>query len=128
MENRADKHLARQDDVLIRAITRVWKARERGLLLERVKMVRLVKDVWATWIRRMQFQARLEGQSLLHVPERQLNSKWLNQTSHWHSHYVQTCTSPPLPSRPGEKSSFPIAMRMHLLSSTTLLSFSLSSC
>ncbi|KAH7912247.1 hypothetical protein BJ138DRAFT_1178988 [Hygrophoropsis aurantiaca] len=49
MERRAIKHQARQDDVLVRAVTRVWKARERGKLLERVKSIRLVKDAWATW-------------------------------------------------------------------------------
>ncbi|KAK0197165.1 hypothetical protein F5146DRAFT_1099463 [Armillaria mellea] len=36
MESRADKHLARQDDVLLRAVT-------RGRLLERVKAARLVQ-------------------------------------------------------------------------------------
>jgi protein SFI1 len=61
MTNRALKHLARQDAVLITAVTRVWKARERAKLLERVKVVRLLKGAWALWIRRMQAQKRLEG-------------------------------------------------------------------
>ncbi|KAG6332366.1 hypothetical protein ID866_6722 [Astraeus odoratus] len=53
MERRADKHLARQDDVLVRAVTRVWTARERGRLLERVRMLRLLKHSWSTWNDRM---------------------------------------------------------------------------
>ncbi|KAI6132101.1 Sfi1 spindle body protein-domain-containing protein [Pisolithus croceorrhizus] len=52
-ERRADKYLARQDNVLIRAVTRVWKARERGRLLERVRALRLLKDAWSTWRERI---------------------------------------------------------------------------
>lgn len=65
MENRATKHLARQDDVLVRAVARVWKAHERGKLLERVKAVRLVKDTWAVWKRRLRNQKDLEGMSFI---------------------------------------------------------------
>ncbi|RDB21456.1 hypothetical protein Hypma_011541 [Hypsizygus marmoreus] len=54
MEKRATKHVARQDDVLLRAVTRVWKARERGKLLERVKAARLIKDAYAIWLQRRQ--------------------------------------------------------------------------
>jgi hypothetical protein len=39
----------------------VWKARERGRLLERVKALRLVKDVWVVWISRVQDKKYLEG-------------------------------------------------------------------
>lgn len=53
MERRADKYLARQDNVLIRAVIRVWKARERGWLLERVRTSRLLKDAWSTWKERV---------------------------------------------------------------------------
>ncbi|KAK0459672.1 uncharacterized protein EV420DRAFT_1537125 [Desarmillaria tabescens] len=60
MESRADKHLARQDDVLLRAITRVWKARERGRLLERVKAVRLIKSTWLVWKQQLQEQRARE--------------------------------------------------------------------
>lgn len=56
MENRAVKHVARQDGVLLRAVARVWKARERGRLLERVKATRLLKAAWAAWEHRMQEQ------------------------------------------------------------------------
>jgi protein SFI1 len=56
MEYRAAKHVARQDGVLLRAIVRVWKARERGKLLERVRTMRLIKETWAVWKRRLQSQ------------------------------------------------------------------------
>ncbi|EIN07385.1 hypothetical protein PUNSTDRAFT_121511 [Punctularia strigosozonata HHB-11173 SS5] len=52
-ERKADKHMARQDDVLVRAVMRVWKAHERGRLLERVRAVRLLKHVWAVWNKKM---------------------------------------------------------------------------
>ncbi|KAK0210699.1 CTLH/CRA C-terminal to lish motif domain-containing protein [Desarmillaria ectypa] len=60
MESRADKHLARQDDVLLRAVTRVWKARERGRLLERAKTVRLVKSTWLAWKQQLRKQRTRE--------------------------------------------------------------------
>ncbi|KAL4067873.1 Sfi1 spindle body protein-domain-containing protein [Scleroderma citrinum] len=59
MERRADKHLARQDHVLVGAVTRVWKARERGKLLERVRALRLLKNVWSTWQERIRQMQRL---------------------------------------------------------------------
>lgn len=63
MEKRADKHLARQDDVLIRAVARVWKARERGKLLERVRALRLIKVTWSVWRERIRQHRRLEGET-----------------------------------------------------------------
>lgn len=60
-ERKADKHLARQDDVLVRAVSRVWKARERGKLLERVRALRLVKGAWAVWREQMRQHRQLEG-------------------------------------------------------------------
>ncbi|KAF9246283.1 hypothetical protein BU15DRAFT_85063 [Melanogaster broomeanus] len=62
MERRADKHLARQDDVLVRAVNRVWKARERGKLLERVRSLRLIKSAWSAWMERMRQHRHLEGE------------------------------------------------------------------
>ncbi|KAF9227630.1 hypothetical protein BS17DRAFT_725990 [Gyrodon lividus] len=60
MEKRADKHLARQENVLVRAVNRVWKARERGKLLERVRALRLIKKAWSAWMERMRQHRRLE--------------------------------------------------------------------
>jgi protein SFI1 len=61
MEYRAAKHLARQDGVLLRAVSRVWKARERGKLFERVKAARLIKETWAVWKRRLWQQRHHDG-------------------------------------------------------------------
>ncbi|TCD64438.1 hypothetical protein EIP91_004083 [Steccherinum ochraceum] len=64
LERRADKHVNRQNDVLVRAVVRVWKAHERGKLLERVMAVRLLKQVWTVWKRRLQNQHGLEDMAL----------------------------------------------------------------
>lgn len=53
MESRTEKHVARQDDLLLRAVFRVWKARERGTLMDRVRTLRLLKRSWAVWKGRM---------------------------------------------------------------------------
>lgn len=62
LKRRADKHLARRNDILLLAVAKVWKARERGQLLQRVKSVRLVKNAWNIWRTRMDKQKQLEGQ------------------------------------------------------------------
>ncbi|KAH9946207.1 uncharacterized protein BXZ73DRAFT_86381 [Epithele typhae] len=54
MEHRAMKHSARRDDVLIRAIMRIWKAHERGHLLTRVRTLRMIKQAWQVWKRRVE--------------------------------------------------------------------------
>lgn len=61
MENRAIKHVARQDSVLLRAVARVWKARERGILLERVRATRLLKNSWYIWRDQILQQKQNEG-------------------------------------------------------------------
>jgi hypothetical protein len=66
-EHRAVKHLARKDEVLVHAIMRVWKARERGKLLERVKTARIVKDAWAIWKRRIREQRDRESMNSLYL-------------------------------------------------------------
>ncbi|KAI0748015.1 hypothetical protein C8Q80DRAFT_1104403 [Daedaleopsis nitida] len=65
MERRASKYIARQDDVLVRAIMRIWKARERGKLLTRVQTVRSLKQAWAVWKRKMQEQREQEEMAQL---------------------------------------------------------------
>lgn len=65
MENRAVKHAARREDVLVRAIMRIWKAHERGKLLTRVRSMRLLKQAWSVWKRRMEEQREREGKSLV---------------------------------------------------------------
>lgn len=61
-EHRAVKHEARQNEVLLRAIWRVWKAHERGKLLERVKGARLVKQAWTLWMQRLREERQREGE------------------------------------------------------------------
>ncbi|KAG2041676.1 hypothetical protein BDR03DRAFT_1072733 [Suillus americanus] len=61
-EKRADKYLARQDAFLLRAVVRVWKARERGKLLERVRDMRLMKNSIAVWKDRLRERKHLEGE------------------------------------------------------------------
>ncbi|KAG1782677.1 hypothetical protein EV702DRAFT_1232774 [Suillus placidus] len=63
-EKRADKYLARQDAFLLRAVARVWKARERGKLLERVRDMRLVKNSMAVWKDRLRQRKHLEDYAL----------------------------------------------------------------
>ncbi|KAL0579957.1 hypothetical protein V5O48_002041 [Marasmius crinis-equi] len=62
LERRADKHLMRQDSILLRAVMRVWKARERGKLLEKVKAFRLIRTAWAVW--KTQLNAQYEAQAV----------------------------------------------------------------
>lgn len=61
MENRAIKHAARRDDVMVRAIMRIWKAHERGKLMTRVRAMRLLKQAWGVWKRRMEEYREREG-------------------------------------------------------------------
>jgi protein SFI1 len=61
LDSRGDKYLKRRNDLLLRAIIRVWVARERGHLLDRVQNTRLTKDAFLIWRRRFQEQKRLEG-------------------------------------------------------------------
>ena len=63
MEHRASKHVARRNDVLVRAIMRIWKAHERGQLLTRVRAMRVLKLAWTQWRRRMEEQREREGHS-----------------------------------------------------------------
>ncbi|RDX56891.1 hypothetical protein OH76DRAFT_1370055 [Lentinus brumalis] len=60
MENRAVKHAARREDVLVRAIMRIWKAHERGKLLTRVRSLCIIKQTWSLWKRRMEEQRERE--------------------------------------------------------------------
>ncbi|OBZ75311.1 hypothetical protein A0H81_04427 [Grifola frondosa] len=53
LEHRATKHLTRQNDVLVRAVMRVWKAHERGKLMEGVRTHKLLKQAWVVWKQRV---------------------------------------------------------------------------
>ncbi|KAF8481539.1 Sfi1 spindle body protein-domain-containing protein [Gautieria morchelliformis] len=64
LDSRGDKYLKRRDDLLLRAIIRVWVARERGHLLDRVQSARLTKDAFLVWRRRFQEQKLLEERAV----------------------------------------------------------------
>ncbi|KAF9069947.1 hypothetical protein BDP27DRAFT_1447443 [Rhodocollybia butyracea] len=64
LDIRVNKHLGRQDDILLRAVMRVWKAHERGKLLEKVKAFRLIKTTWVAWNVHVHNQRKLEDQAL----------------------------------------------------------------
>ncbi|KAJ3505555.1 hypothetical protein NLJ89_g7354 [Agrocybe chaxingu] len=49
LDNRAEKYVGRQDESLLRAVFRIWRARMRGKRLEQFKTVRLVKYAWQKW-------------------------------------------------------------------------------
>ncbi|KIL69688.1 hypothetical protein M378DRAFT_156912 [Amanita muscaria Koide BX008] len=53
MLDKATKQMTRQDDLLLRAVLRVWKARERGMLLERVIHMRYLRNSLTTWEMRL---------------------------------------------------------------------------
>jgi protein SFI1 len=61
LERRADKQIARQEGALVRAVVRVWKAHERGQLLERVQHARVLRQAWEAWKRRLRHHGDLEG-------------------------------------------------------------------
>jgi protein SFI1 len=61
LERRADRHLARSDDLLVRAVMRVWKARERSELFERTRVKRSLVQSWNTWKAKLQKLDQMEG-------------------------------------------------------------------
>ncbi|KAF9653101.1 hypothetical protein BDM02DRAFT_3159997 [Thelephora ganbajun] len=59
LERKADRHVTRQDDLLLRAVLRIWRAHERGKQLERYRAVKLLKQKWTVWqlhIRDLRYQ------------------------------------------------------------------------
>ncbi|KJA20236.1 hypothetical protein HYPSUDRAFT_1092898 [Hypholoma sublateritium FD-334 SS-4] len=69
LESRAKKHLLRQDEFLLRAIVRIWRARMRGKRLEQFKTVLVLKKAWRSW------RARVES----HHANLALSNKFLQQ-------------------------------------------------
>ncbi|KAG6903226.1 hypothetical protein C0995_002769 [Termitomyces sp. Mi166 len=65
MDNRALKHVARQDGLLVRAVFRVWKARRQGKTVERLKASNLIYAAWSVWKQRLQRQTHHNGMALL---------------------------------------------------------------
>ncbi|KAG8880002.1 hypothetical protein FRB98_005374 [Tulasnella sp. 332] len=64
LERRAVHHVNRQESILVRAVMRVWVAKERGELLNRVRTTRLLKEGLATWRAKLEGIRKLEGRLL----------------------------------------------------------------
>ncbi|KAJ3519427.1 hypothetical protein NM688_g9302 [Phlebia brevispora] len=60
LDRKAAKHTSRQNDVLVRAVWRVWKAHERGKTLERVRTARFTVRLWQKWQDRLREQRERE--------------------------------------------------------------------
>lgn len=60
--HRADKHLARQDDLLCRAIIRIWRARMRGKKYEEFRTTQDLKNAWQKWLIKMAKQNARMGE------------------------------------------------------------------
>ncbi|KAI0316688.1 Sfi1 spindle body protein-domain-containing protein [Amylostereum chailletii] len=97
LERRADKHIARSDDVLVRAVARVWKAHERGKLLVRVRALRLLRQAWQVWNKRLQLQRDQDAKALAFASRTKSFSsvsalhKWRQQyTTHQNAHTFAT--------------------------------------
>ncbi|KAH9180760.1 hypothetical protein EDB89DRAFT_2122162 [Lactarius sanguifluus] len=73
LERRADKQIARQEGALVRAVVRVWKAHERGHLLERVQHSRVLREAWEAWKRRLRRQGDLEATALAFAQRSQVH-------------------------------------------------------
>ncbi|KAH9027675.1 hypothetical protein EDB84DRAFT_1589036 [Lactarius hengduanensis] len=73
LERRADKQIARQEGALVRAVVRVWKAHERGHLLERVQHSRVLREAWEAWRRRLRRQGDLEATALAFAQRSQVH-------------------------------------------------------
>ncbi|KAL1692309.1 hypothetical protein GGG16DRAFT_90188 [Schizophyllum commune] len=91
MENKARKQLALRDEIMMRAIWRVWKAGERGRLLERVRSSRLVSNAFAVWQQRLAQQRELEARALAFY-SRPASSSAVLALKTWRQHY-QTHTN-----------------------------------
>ncbi|KAN0140828.1 Sfi1 spindle body domain containing protein [Lactarius tabidus] len=73
LDRRADKQIARQEGALVRAVVRVWKAHERGHLLERVQHARVLRQAWEAWKRRLRHQGDLEAAALAFAQRSQVH-------------------------------------------------------
>ena len=49
LDNKVAKHIARQDDLLLRAIIRIWRARARGQRLEQFQTTAALRRAWQRW-------------------------------------------------------------------------------
>jgi hypothetical protein len=61
LENRADRYIARKDTLLLRAVIRIWRARMRGVKLQRFKEITTLQVAWHKWIYRLSKEGAQKG-------------------------------------------------------------------
>ncbi|CAE6515408.1 unnamed protein product [Rhizoctonia solani] len=71
IERRANVYLQRQDNILLRAITRVWVAKTRGAQLARINRAQLLRDALGVWRNRLVGVQSLEGKVILAIQNAQ---------------------------------------------------------
>ncbi|KAF8682270.1 Sfi1 spindle body protein [Rhizoctonia solani] len=71
IERRANNYLQRQDNILLRAVTRVWAAKARGEQLARINRAQLVRDALGVWRNRLTGVQSLEGKAVLAIQNAQ---------------------------------------------------------
>ncbi|CAE6428048.1 unnamed protein product [Rhizoctonia solani] len=71
IERRANVYLQRQDNILLRAVTRVWAAKARGEQLARINRAQLVRDALGVWRNRLVEVQALEDKAVLAIQNSQ---------------------------------------------------------
>ncbi|KAJ1310299.1 hypothetical protein OPQ81_007039 [Rhizoctonia solani] len=71
IERRANVYVQRQDNILLRAVTRVWVAKTRGEQLARMTHVRLLGDALGVWRNRLVEVQALEGKAVIAIQNAQ---------------------------------------------------------
>ncbi|EUC67158.1 Sfi1 spindle body protein [Rhizoctonia solani AG-3 Rhs1AP] len=71
IERRANVYLQRQDNILLRAVTRVWAAKARGEQLARINRAQLLRDALGVWRNRLVGVQALEGKVVLAIQNAQ---------------------------------------------------------
>ncbi|VDC06598.1 unnamed protein product [Peniophora sp. CBMAI 1063] len=82
LDRKASKHVARTDDVLRIAIIRIWRARARGRLLERLRDIALVKRALTVWAGKLR-QNREREQKALSFASRVTSPAARTALMHW---------------------------------------------
>ncbi|KAH7340364.1 Sfi1 spindle body protein-domain-containing protein [Rhizoctonia solani] len=71
LERRANLYLQRQDNILLRAVTRVWVAKARGEQLARITRAQLLRDALGVWRNRLIGVQALDGKAVMAIQNAQ---------------------------------------------------------
>ncbi|CAE6460315.1 unnamed protein product [Rhizoctonia solani] len=71
LERRANLYLQRQDNILLRAVTRVWAAKARGEQLVRITRAQLLRDALGVWRNRLVGVQALDGKVVMAIQNAQ---------------------------------------------------------